>query len=248
MSEKMETNATVIKAADVEPTLDVLAGIIRAEIQNCRMALCNALHHAMNAGDALIAAEAKIAVNGVNKKKWLQENCSVSVRTAFLYIQLAKHRDEIEVAILFDPELSLRAARRLISRPKRTTNDAEDGGMSAAEEESLFDHWLRLTPEVLAAELDRIGVDRVLGAMSPAFGQELRDRVPAKMKPATGKARSKTSERTDVRVVHDVFGRGVGFAGPPGQRFPTINMAQNGNDADGNPNYGQAPADRSRAN
>jgi hypothetical protein len=246
MSEKMETNTTVIKASDVETTLDELAGIIRAEIQNCRTALANALAAAMDAGDALLEVQPMVRAAGRTWHRWLEHNCFIAVSTAKLYMQLASHRAEIEAAIRSDPELSLRAARRLISRPKRTINDAD----SAAEEESLFDHWLRLTPEVLAAELDRIGVDRVLGVMSPAFGRELRDRVPTKTTSADGKGKApgKTTETTHTQLDRGALARGTGLAGLPGNKFRTITMTQNGSDADGNPNYGQPPADRSRAN
>jgi hypothetical protein len=46
----------------------------------------------------------------------------------------------------------------------------------------------------------------------------------------------------------DASRRGLGKAGPPDNRFDTITMmSPSGVDADGNPNYGQPPADSSRA-
>jgi hypothetical protein len=52
MDANIETGAAIVKApsdADLTPT--ELANVVRAEIQNCRKALSNALENAMNAGD-----------------------------------------------------------------------------------------------------------------------------------------------------------------------------------------------------
>jgi hypothetical protein len=57
---------------------------------------------------------------------------------------------------------------------------------TAPEAETLFEHWSRESKEARAAFLDAIGVQGVLDEMSPAFGRDLRDRVPAP-KPKVGK-------------------------------------------------------------
>jgi hypothetical protein len=131
----IETNTAIIKACDVERTLDELAGIIRDEIQNTRTALSNALDSAMNAGDALIEAQQKVKSARLRGgwKAWLKFNCPTARSTAQLYMQLARHRAVIEAAIQRNEiDSSLRAARRLISSPKgKTENGVDDDGDGA---------------------------------------------------------------------------------------------------------------------
>ena len=50
--------------------------------------------------------------------RWLVDNCGMGVSTAELYMQLARHREKIEVEIERVGELSLRAARRFIAKPR----------------------------------------------------------------------------------------------------------------------------------
>ena len=76
--------------------IDELAHIVRDEIEQAQISWRNALRHARAAGDALNAVQPKVAARGLNWKKWLRENCLVSDRTAQLYQQLARHRDDIE--------------------------------------------------------------------------------------------------------------------------------------------------------
>jgi hypothetical protein len=187
----IETNTTIVKVeVDLEP--DELAVIVRDEIEQARMSWRNALRHAMAAGDALIAAQPKVAELGFTWKKWLKENCGVSDRTAQLYQQLARHRDDIETEIQAKGQLSLRGARQLISSAADdrggdggAANDAADaseederGTENPPEPESLIEHWRRC-PEQLPDLLDEIGVAGVLEAMSAEFGRQLRDRLPA---------------------------------------------------------------------
>jgi hypothetical protein len=115
-----------------QDNLNDLADRIRAELQAAKTAWHNALGHALNVGQALL--DAQLLVSG-NWKRWLRDNCSLSVSTAQLYQQLARHRDEIEAEISRTPELSLRAARRLISKPKVAATDrrtATRAGAAAA--------------------------------------------------------------------------------------------------------------------
>jgi hypothetical protein len=189
----IETDTTIVKAeVDLEP--DELAVIVRDEIQQARRAWSNALGHAMNAGDVLIAVQPKVAERGINWKKWLKENCFIGASTAQLYQQLARHRDQIEAELQARGELSLRGARQLISSARDDADDDEGGDESDAgggededeiknpsesvKPESLIEHWRRC-PEQLADLLDEIGVLGVLEAMSAEFGRELRARLPA---------------------------------------------------------------------
>lgn len=106
--------------------LDELARQVRESRQAAQQAGVTVLHHILDAGDALNKAQTRVTLGW---KRWLQDNCSIplaggelqplSVRTALLYQQLAHHRGKIEAEIARVGELSLRGARRLISKPAK---------------------------------------------------------------------------------------------------------------------------------
>jgi hypothetical protein len=149
----------------------------------------------MAAGDAFIAVQPKVEDRGINWKKWLRENCFIgSARTAQFYQQLARHRDQIEREIEDAGELSLRAARRLISSPRNNSGGGAGRVGEAeipAEPETLIEHWRR-RPGELTALLDAVGVAKVLEAMSEEFGRQLRDRLPAPKRKKSDKPYTKT--------------------------------------------------------
>jgi hypothetical protein len=103
--------------------LDDLARRIRESRQAARQAGAAVLHHSLDAGDALNEAQARVSSGW---KRWLKDNCFLSVRTALVYQQLARHRDEIEAAIGQAGELSMRAALRLITKQKPPEPVGED--------------------------------------------------------------------------------------------------------------------------
>ncbi len=100
--------------------LDTLAAAVRTAHKAAQAAWSNALGHMLDAGDALLEVQNR-GVPG-SWKRWLRENCLLGVSTAQLYTRLARHRAEIEAALQEDPELSLRAARRLLAKPKSRTS------------------------------------------------------------------------------------------------------------------------------
>jgi hypothetical protein len=168
--------------------LDYLADVVRIEIEQVQVAWSNALGHAMNAGDALIAAQPK--VTDVPWKKWLKENCFVAVSTAQLYMQLARHRDEIEAELQRGVELSLRGARKLISGPPKPEDEEdgeipESGSESVGQEETLEAHWWRAPSAERSNYLDAVGVAAILKEASPAFIKDLAARLPKLRKPPT---------------------------------------------------------------
>jgi hypothetical protein len=107
--------------------LEDLAHQICAAHKAVQEASANALAAALDAGDALIAARDRVSRNW---ESWLQQNCPLlALSTARLYVQLAHHRAEIESARKKDPDLSLRAARRLIAKPKKKLVKAIKGAV-----------------------------------------------------------------------------------------------------------------------
>jgi hypothetical protein len=95
--------------------LDAIAHRVRDHLHQIQRTLGLTLGHILDVGDLLNAAQVDVTSNW---KRWLKEQCLLSVSTAQLYQQLARHRAEVENALSLFPNLSLRAARRLIAKPK----------------------------------------------------------------------------------------------------------------------------------
>lgn len=154
-------------SADVNTTLEALAKRVRTLIQASRVDRCNALHHDLDAGDALNTAQGQVSSSW---KKWLRANCFLSVRTAMLYQQLARHREEIEAEIDQVGELSLRAAIRLIAKPKVDAVPKPKRVLSPAS-------WLAASPEERTQFLSAIGLPAVFAAMPPPWAKVIEARV-----------------------------------------------------------------------
>jgi hypothetical protein len=99
--------------------LHELAERIKEEHSNVASALQQGFMHASAAGELLIQAKAKA---GHGKwLSWLRDECEISVRTASLYMRLAKNRrgieDQIGNAVA---DLTLRGAVKLLSPPRQS--------------------------------------------------------------------------------------------------------------------------------
>src|SRR5262245_30830655 len=89
-------------------SLPDLAFRIRAEHEAAADGYKRGAEHAMNCGDLLIEAKAKVPHG--QWLPWLSEHCSISERTAQLYMRLARARPQIEAKAQRVADLSLRAA------------------------------------------------------------------------------------------------------------------------------------------
>src|SRR6266566_9519064 len=109
-----------------------LAATIRAEHQAVLASHKMGAAHAMSAGDKLIVAKAKVKAAGGKWRDWVKENFEphgLSYRTCRLYMQLARHRPEIEAEMAEVCHLSVNAALAAIA-PAEPDDDAgdDDGG------------------------------------------------------------------------------------------------------------------------
>jgi hypothetical protein len=158
--------------------LAALAKQIREAIQASRKDRCNALHHDLDIGDALIAAEKRVAEG--RWKHSLRENCFLSVRTAFLYARLARHRAEIESEIERVGEISLRAACRLIAEPTESNKSKKPPAPP------LLDAWRQASQAERTAFLDKVPLVEILGAMSIPLRRQLEARIRVERDGDTG--------------------------------------------------------------
>lgn len=150
--------------------LKILACQIRQAVKAVQNGGAALLHHAMEAGDALNQAQERVSTNW---KKWLLDNCSISVRSAFDYQRLARHRDEIEREIGRAGEVSIRAALQLVAKN-------ENPKKSAKPKKPPFDAlnwWKSASPENRTRLLEDISLAALIGAMSPPMREELKRRA-----------------------------------------------------------------------
>jgi hypothetical protein len=76
-------------------SLPDLAGRIRAEHEAVSASLKESVRHAIAAGELLIEAKAQFGQHG-RWLPWLKDHCTISERTAQLYMRVAKSRTEVE--------------------------------------------------------------------------------------------------------------------------------------------------------
>jgi hypothetical protein len=179
-----------------EISLNALARRIRNGCEELDALIRNALraaeeHHkkalgiALGVGHALIEAQARIAGRG-SFGRWVKDNCLISLRTAELYQQLARGEEQIDAEVRRTGEmLSIRAARRLISKPAKMS-EAEGAGAPEAEdvsddpesELSPLDMLLTTTPaDAMAAAFEKQDVPWLLERLPKPWIPVLTDRV-----------------------------------------------------------------------
>jgi hypothetical protein len=177
---------TVSQKAD----LDALAVTVRAEIAALRENYCSMLQRALAAGDALIAAQAALPERR-RWVKWLRTSCSLKERSAFVYMQLARHREMIEAEQQRVVDLSVRAALRLIAdkgaAPKK----------SAKPKPALSPLvWATATPDQRTLFLNAVGLPAIFAAMPPSWQAEIRQRVLGQER-----ARARADNKSDSLIV-----------------------------------------------
>lgn len=97
--------------------LDTLAARINAEHRACTLAVADALKHALNAGDLLLRAKAEQQHGTWGA--WLEANFEGSVRTAQVYMRLARDRFLLEAKTQGSAHLSIAGAlQALVGPPK----------------------------------------------------------------------------------------------------------------------------------
>jgi Protein of unknown function (DUF3102) len=169
--------------------LGALAAKVRASLREAQVAACNALHAILNAGDALITAKEQVPDG--EWTKWLRANCFMSRRSALLYMQIARHRNKIEVKIKEIPDLSLRAACRLVTKAREKRIELEATPESVDHRAKLRADWQaapRDAREAFLIEiLTEINLRPVLEAMSEEQKNALERRAFGSLK-----SRSKT--------------------------------------------------------
>src|SRR3954447_26941881 len=91
-----------------------LAARIKAEHGAVASALKDSVRHAIAAGELLIEAKAQLAHG--QWLPWLSDHCTISERTAQLYMRVAKNRADIEAQIRNDvADLSLSEAAAILA-------------------------------------------------------------------------------------------------------------------------------------
>jgi hypothetical protein len=114
------TARSAITKIDASNSLADLAARIVVEHQAVSTALKDSVRHAITAGELLV--EAKDKVGHGNWLPWLRDHCTISERTAQLYMRCAKNREAIEDQIrngVADLSLNEAAAMLMLSSDVR---------------------------------------------------------------------------------------------------------------------------------
>jgi hypothetical protein len=173
-----------------DDTLEEHAAAIRDGMHAFWLTMSNALDIALAIGERLNIAKEQVG-NG-KWGKWLCDDCEITSRsTALLYMRIANHKSEIDAARVLLPDLSLRAARRLLTKKSEQSEAAAEEPDEAAGEEAeaappdraaeLLALWkaTAITDQknVLAAIFDTITLATAVNAMPKAWHAALESRA-----------------------------------------------------------------------
>jgi hypothetical protein len=160
-------------------SLDNLASIVRAEHAAVGHAAGDMLAHAIAAGDALLAAKVQVAHG--EWRSWLRHHCCLSERTAQVYKRLAEGRAEIETNPQRAADLSIRAALRLIARPRSRSPSCRDEPENTEADSTAPTLDPAAWEAATAVEREKffatIGLSAVLAAMPAEWRAEITRRV-----------------------------------------------------------------------
>lgn len=147
----------------------------------------SALRTSLDLGDVLAWARARVETRGW--KTWRAEHCSeVGKRRDEVCRQLAASRSIIELALVDNPDLSIRDALKLITVPK---------ARSAKPKPAALEKWRVLSADEKRAGLATDTIDAFLEYMPPGWRDELADRV-ARVKHKTAQDRGLSARLREV--------------------------------------------------
>jgi hypothetical protein len=159
---------------DEQGQLGELAAIARTEHLAVGQALGNALQHAMNAGDALLALR-KLVSAGL-WEKYIRTFTGISERTARVYQRVAKARPQLERQSSAGP-LSIAEALKLLQEPKQPRATVTKAKTNSAKEFDPARWWETASLEARQRFLDRVGTIGLLTALPPTMCSEIVRRV-----------------------------------------------------------------------
>jgi hypothetical protein len=108
------SEAAAITKVDASNSLADLAARIVAEHQAVSTALKDSVRHAITAGELLVEAKAQLNKHG-QWLPWLRGHCTMSERTAQLYMRCAKNREHIEANTQCVADLTLSEAAAMLA-------------------------------------------------------------------------------------------------------------------------------------
>ena len=169
--------------------------------------MSNALDIALAVGQRLNIAKEQV---GDGKwGKWLRDDCcNLSRSTALLYMRIANHQGDIDAARVLLPDMSLRAARRLLTKSEAKEAAAEEPDQAGGEEAEaappdraadLLAMWkaASLTDQknVLAAIFETIPLTTAITVMPKAWRDKLEGRAHGSLKSRCATKRERDTVR-----------------------------------------------------
>lgn len=116
------SNILSVLPAQAGSDLDTLAANIRTWHAAVNGAMGTAYQHALDIGDALIAAKA--AIKHGQWLDWLKRECDLSERTARRYMEIAGSREQLAQIGHTVSDLSMRGALKLIQKARAPASDS----------------------------------------------------------------------------------------------------------------------------
>jgi hypothetical protein len=184
----MDNIVTLPASVNPDDTLEEHAAEIRRGLQEIQRAMANALALALAVGKRLNIAKDQVPEGKWGR--WLRENCFIGHSTAKLYMRLASHQTIIEDELVMTPELSVRAARRLLTKSTQSEvkeaaaeepgEDEPDAASASAEPDhaaALLAAWKAASIAERKDFLATITLDAMLKVMPDDWRPELERRV-----------------------------------------------------------------------
>ena len=139
-------------------------------------ALGNALHHAMAAGDALLAARELVPAG--RWQAYLRDRADISERSARVYLRVAKARALLERQSSAGP-LSIAAALEYLKDPEASRKKSATKPKTGASSTSFnaLAWWANAPGEARQHFLDGVGLRPLLAALPPTWRVEIERRA-----------------------------------------------------------------------
>jgi hypothetical protein len=167
MTKSQEIAADIAAQGQAGQSLDALVKNIHGDMLLLKETMGSAARLALNIGGGLREAQKQVDLG--KWERWLEDNFALSKRSAQRFMQLAEHRAEVEAELAASPDLSLRAAVRLITvtKPKRHTVSPSGGtGHSVAAPKltilQIWEGWSEFEQRAVLAAMPRAALVAIL--------------------------------------------------------------------------------------
>lgn len=211
--EPLNENKPRLTGAELRARLSELEKMIREEHRESKIAWCNALEHARNAGEWLIEAKWRKGhrLKWGRWKRWFAKEYNISERTISQYMQIARYWDDPRIIETRQQGIEINSISGFL-RVLRSQHPKQKQALSQKEENRIQNcKRIRMDFAMYLQGLDKFEVEilrATFNDMLENFNADLRSRV-------CGNYESYYDAREKVLANSDVS---IAYAGPPSGR------------------------------